>query len=84
MRDPKELTNVYSSPSYAVLRAELLTRLTDWLVLTSDITPELEDSRGLPAMPNPVNPQCVVQPLPPPTPSPAPPPLDYLAINGVH
>ncbi|MEM1058671.1 MAG: sulfatase-like hydrolase/transferase [Verrucomicrobiota bacterium] len=37
--DPQELRNVYDDPAYADVRRELETRIMDWLVETSDLTP---------------------------------------------
>lgn len=51
--DPKELRNVWSAPAYAALRAAMLSDLLEWLVDTSDVTPNAEDDRGNPASPTP-------------------------------
>jgi choline-sulfatase len=47
-RDPAELTNCYDDPAYAEVRRQLETRLLDWLVQTSDVTPFEIDGRGFP------------------------------------
>ena len=60
----------------------MTSKLMNWLVLTSDVTPQLEDPRGLPSFPNNVDPQCIVQPLPDGVAQPNP--YDYLTINGVR
>jgi len=49
--DPRELYNVFGNASYAALRAELTDGLLRWLVLTSDVTPMDDDSRGPPPSP---------------------------------
>lgn len=76
--DPRETVNLFGRPSHARLQTDMMTALLDWLVLTSDVTPEHTDSRGgapyphaLPAFDPWANPVSV------------PSPLDYLAINGV-
>jgi len=43
-----ELTDIFESADYTLLRAALMLNLTDWMVLTSDITPVVTDSRGPP------------------------------------
>jgi hypothetical protein len=82
-KDPLELTNVFESPDYTLLRAALMHNLTDWMVLTSDITPMVVDSRGAPKYPHPVPSECVWQPLPDESVVPED-PWDYLKVNGVH
>ena len=49
--DPRETANLYTSSAHATLRAELLVRLLDHHVLTSDVTPTHTDRRGLPKFP---------------------------------
>eukprot|EP01060_Flectonema_neradi_P012608 TRINITY_DN19385_c0_g1_i2.p1 TRINITY_DN19385_c0_g1~~TRINITY_DN19385_c0_g1_i2.p1 ORF type:complete len:533 (+),score=79.03 TRINITY_DN19385_c0_g1_i2:70-1668(+) len=73
LNDPRETKNVYLSPDYASLRNELTVSLMDWLVLTSDVTPVKQDSRGPPKYPYPIGPD----------PWSAISPTDYLTINGV-
>ena len=46
--DPLELRNVYDDPVYAAVRAELESRMLDWLIRTSDVVPFDGDPRGLP------------------------------------
>lgn len=46
--DPRELKNVYNDSTYATIRTELESRLLDWYVHTSDVTPRDENPRGLP------------------------------------
>lgn len=90
--DRTETTNLYQEPAYAQTRAELMQHLTDWLVLTSDVTPLEQDSRGWPRFPNPVDSNCIGNPS---QPGPnhddgsavpgggSPRVTDYYAINGV-
>ena len=47
--DPQELDNRYEDPAHHALRQSLETRLLDWLVQTSDVTPFATDERGFPA-----------------------------------
>jgi arylsulfatase A-like enzyme len=47
-RDPMELTNCYGEPAVADAQRTLETRLLDWLVQTSDVTPFALDNRGFP------------------------------------
>jgi len=63
-KDPLELNNVFNDPAYAALKDTMMQQLFDWLVLTSDVTPMLEDSRDMPAFPYEVDLNCMVQPLP--------------------
>lgn len=44
--DPRELDNRYGDPAYAAVQQTLHTRLLDWLVQTSDVTPYKLDARG--------------------------------------
>jgi len=46
--DPMELKNVYNTPTYLELRTRMESQMLDWLIRTSDITPQGEDPRGLP------------------------------------
>lgn len=77
--DPRELKNVYLDPEYAVLRAEMSERLTNWLILTSDVTPEVQDQRGFAKFPHPVDTNCL-----PHNDQFSADVLDYLAINGIN
>ena len=47
--DPQELTNCYADPASQAVRQQMETRLLDWLVQTSDVTPFATDERGFPA-----------------------------------
>lgn len=47
--DPQELHNCYDDAAYGDVRQQLETRLLDWLVQTSDVTPYSVDPRGFPA-----------------------------------
>ena len=47
--DPRELVNVCD----AAAQAEMMLGMLDWLTATSDITPLIEDQRGVPAFPGP-------------------------------
>ena len=51
--DRAELRNLFNNASFAPLKAGLLADLTTWLLETSDVTPNAEDFRGLPASPVP-------------------------------
>ena len=51
--DRAELRNLFNNASFAPLKAALLADLTTWLLETSDVTPNAEDFRGLPASPVP-------------------------------
>jgi len=44
--DPLELNNRYNDPAYAAVQGDLETRLLDWYIHTSDVTPFQEDPRG--------------------------------------
>eukprot|EP00051_Salpingoeca_urceolata_P014020 m.177673 g.177673 ORF g.177673 m.177673 type:complete len:625 (-) comp17969_c0_seq3:169-2043(-) len=77
--DPREITNQYNNPAYAGLRDELRTKLLDWLLLTSDITPSTYDPRGPPSYPHPVPSDPWNRPLD----EEQPPVTDYMKINGV-
>lgn len=79
--DPLELTNVFASSQYSDLRTEMMTNLTRWIVLTSDVTPTVVDSRGPPKYPYPINEECVLQPLEGDFSDVKV--TDYLTINGV-
>lgn len=46
--DPQELANRYDDPACCSLRIQLESRLLDWLVETSDVTPFATDGRGFP------------------------------------
>ncbi|EDQ87261.1 uncharacterized protein MONBRDRAFT_27473 [Monosiga brevicollis MX1] len=81
--DPLELSNVFEDAAHASLRAAMMQQLTDWMVLTSDVTPVVTDSRGAPGYPYPIAAECAVEPLPDEAVT-AIDPLDYLAINGVR
>lgn len=89
--DPQELNNLFGAAGAAALQADMMRQLLDWLVLTSDITPEYVDPRGPPKYPHEVPPDPWAQPM-----SPAPSfastqshlqlfgdPTDLLKINGV-
>lgn len=58
----------------------MLTRLLDFHVLTSDVTPDEADSRGAPAYPHNIAPG---DPWATRLDAPAPAPADLLALNGV-
>lgn len=45
--DPQELHNCYGEEAYTQVQRELETRLLDWYVQTSDVTPFDQDPRGL-------------------------------------
>ena len=51
--DPNEQWNVYYNSSYSTLQQSMTADLLSWLVLTSDVTPALEDPRGSPTPPTP-------------------------------
>ncbi len=46
--DPQELRNRHGDPDMAAVKAELESRLLDWQLSTSDVTPLNEDPRGIP------------------------------------
>ena len=46
--DPREMKNLWDNPSYQHLKQTLMYNLTEWFVLTGDITPLQTDPRGLP------------------------------------
>jgi choline-sulfatase len=46
--DPQELNNVYGDSRYAEVRSNLESRMLDWYIRTSDVTPFQEDPRGFP------------------------------------
>lgn len=50
-QDPRELNNLYECSDCSGVRAELESRLLDWYLQTSDVTPHERDPRGLPANP---------------------------------
>jgi hypothetical protein len=50
-KDAREDFNIYPNASAAALRDELTSELLRWLVLTSDVTPQTDDKRGLPPFP---------------------------------
>lgn len=51
--DPDEEWNVYYNASYSTLQQSMTNDLLSWLVLTSDVTPAMEDPRGSPPAPVP-------------------------------
>ncbi len=79
--DPRETRNLYLDPAYSSLRANLTAQLLDWMVLTSDITPDNLDSRDLPPFPNPIAPDPWAPEYFPQTQTP---PSSYLRVNGVR
>lgn len=48
VEDPRELHNRYADPALQAIRQQLSTALLDWYQRTSDVTPMIEDPRGLP------------------------------------
>ena len=44
--DPQELDNRYNQPAHAAVQQLLQTRILDWMVQTSDVTPFTQDQRG--------------------------------------
>lgn len=44
--DPEEIHNHFDDPAYVTIQRELETRLLDWYIHTSDVTPLQEDPRG--------------------------------------
>ena len=46
--DPQELDNRYHDPALADIRRQLETQILEWYIDTSDVTPFVEDARGLP------------------------------------
>ena len=44
--DPQECRNVYNCPEYAQIQQELIERMLDWYIQTSDVTPFETDPRG--------------------------------------
>ena len=48
VRDPKEIVNHYGQPGYAKVQAELESRLLDWYIQTSDVTPFARQNRDYP------------------------------------
>ncbi|MEZ4560745.1 MAG: DUF4976 domain-containing protein [Caldilineaceae bacterium] len=46
--DPRELDNRYGDPALADVQRALESRLLDWSIQTSDVTPLDQDPRGLP------------------------------------
>ena len=83
--DPRETKNLFENASAIELRRDLMQHLVDWLVLTSDVTPNVLDNRGPPSKqsPYPIDEQCMPEPD---VPGPALDDLnvlDYYAINGV-
>ncbi|MFW5745741.1 MAG: sulfatase-like hydrolase/transferase [Spirochaetota bacterium] len=46
--DPQEMHNRYGDPAYAEVQRELETRMLDWYVRTSDVTPFDTDPRQMP------------------------------------
>jgi choline-sulfatase len=49
--DPQELVNIHGQAHIAAEQIALQTRLLDWYVQTSDVTPFHEDPRGFPPLP---------------------------------
>ena len=45
-KDPRELHNVYGHASHRKIQEDLLQRMTDWYVRTSDVAPKQRDPRG--------------------------------------
>ena len=84
--DPRETVNLYESAPHASLRAELLGRLLDHHILTSDVTPTYVDKRSPPQYPHvvPLNdPWAVPGAVGVEAREAAPASEDLLAINGV-
>jgi choline-sulfatase len=44
--DPDECRNVYNNPRYATVRQQLVERMLDWYIHTSDVVPFDADPRG--------------------------------------
>jgi len=64
--DPNELTNVYNVDEYRSIRDQLKMELLEWYMLTSDVTPWVEDDRNGECFPFPpddesLNEQCGVK-----------------------
>jgi choline-sulfatase len=51
-KDPRELSNVYMDKDYADIRNQMESDLLRWMVETGDVTPLVEDNRGLPPSPH--------------------------------
>ena len=83
--DPRETVNLYESAPHASLRAELLGRLLDHHILTSDVTPTYVDKRSPPQYPHvvPLNDPWAVPGVVGAEAEAAPASEDLLAINGV-
>ena len=50
-QDPRELQNLWGVPQYASVQVQMQLAMLDWLAATSDITPLIEDPRGVPDFP---------------------------------
>ncbi len=52
-KDPKQIINIYETSQqheeYQIVINQMLMNLTQWYVLTGDVTPILMDPRGIPA-----------------------------------
>ena len=82
--DPRETANLFGAPAAAALRGEMLSKLLDFHVLTSDVTPDEADSRGAPAYPHPLAPgDPWASRLDVGARAHSPPVTDPLALNGV-
>jgi choline-sulfatase len=53
--DPRELRNLWDDHDYAMVKAELLSGLMEWLVETGDVSPMHHDPRGTPPFPTPAS-----------------------------
>ena len=49
--DERELNNVFDDEKYSTVRDEMLADLLQWMLETGDVTPLIEDPRGLPKPP---------------------------------
>jgi arylsulfatase A-like enzyme len=47
-KDPRETHNVYGEAAYNKIQRELMVKLVDWYVRTSDVAPQQRDPRGFP------------------------------------
>eukprot|EP00039_Didymoeca_costata_P024404 m.10206 g.10206 ORF g.10206 m.10206 type:complete len:545 (+) comp4220_c0_seq2:22-1656(+) len=79
--DPRETNNLWNNPKSQNLQVEMVQKLLDWMVLTSDVTPVSLDSRGPPKYPFPIPPGDPW--AKPGTMQPQEDVMDYYSVNGI-
>lgn len=55
VKDPRELSNRWLDEGHQAVRYDLMKKLTEWMVLTGDVTPKHRDSRNTPKYPYPAS-----------------------------